>query len=79
MSLTNDKEIMMLLLSDIESKYVLYPNIELLSAYRSIIEHKFTYMRSSHVYPDVVSKFDEVISKLEKRLISILDGGKYHE
>ena len=74
MSLTNDKEIMMSLLSDIESKYVLYPNVELLYAYKDLTERRYTYIRSSHVYPDVVTRFDDVIEKLEARLVSIFEG-----
>ena len=74
MSLTNDKEIMMSLLSDTESKYVLYPNVELLHAYAGLIRQRYIYIRSSHVYPDVVAKFNDVIEKLEARLVSILEG-----
>lgn len=74
MSLTSDKEIMMSLLSDIESKYVLYPNVELLHAYTGLIKQRYTYIRSSHVYPDVVAKFDDVVEALEKKLVYILEG-----
>ena len=74
MSLTNEKDIIMSLISDVEQNMNLYPNVELLHAYRSLIEQRYTYIRSSHVYPDVVSRFDDVIEKLEARLVSILEG-----
>lgn len=73
MTLTNEKEVLMSLISDVEQKMYLYPNVELLYAYKDLTEQRYTYIRSSHVYPDVVSKFDDVIEKLEARLVSILN------
>lgn len=74
MPLISDEEIMMSLISGVEQNMKLYPNVELLHAYAGLIKRRYEYTWSSHVYPDVVARFDEVIEKLEKKLVSILEG-----
>lgn len=74
MSLMNEKEIMISLISDVEQKMNLYPNVELLHAYTGLIKRRYAYILSSHIYPGVLAKFDGVIEKLEKKLVSILEG-----